>query len=202
MSTGLSKNINVVVAGIIGAGKTQFTRSFSEITGFKPVFEPIEHDQVLDEFYRDMKRNSFLLQMHFLGERFRLSQEIGQEKGRIQDRSIWEDKIFAKMLHESDLMSKTEYDTYIRLFTTLTAKLPLPDLVIYLDVSPEIALSRVKSRGREYEKNMTLEYLTQLRNGYNEWIRTMALQTKVVKIDWNHFRPTSDVIVQLQLHEL
>ena len=202
MSVGLSKNINVVVAGIIGAGKTQFTRSFSEITGFKPVFEPIEHDQVLDEFYRDMKRNSFLLQMHFLGERFRLSQEIGQEKGRIQDRSIWEDKIFAKMLHESELMSKTEYDTYNRLFTTLTAKLPLPDLVIYLDVSPEIALSRVKSLGREYEKNMSLEYLTQLRNGYNEWIRTMELQTKVIKIDWNHFRPTSDVIVQLQLHEL
>jgi deoxyadenosine kinase len=201
MSAGLSKNINVVVAGIIGAGKTQFTRSFSDLTGFKPVFEPIEHDQVLDEFYRDMKRNSFLLQMHFLGERFRLSQEIGHEKGRIQDRSIWEDKIFAKMLHESELMSKTEYDTYNRLFVTLTAKLPLPDLVIYLDVSPEIALSRVKSRGREYEKNMSLEYLTQLRNGYDEWIRAMELQTKVVKIDWNNFRPTSDVIAQL-LREL
>ena len=190
--------LNIVIAGIIGVGKTELTKQFATITGWYAVHEPVKNNPVLEAFYSDMKANSFLLQAFFLNERYELHQRmIWADKPSVQDRCVWEDPIFALMLFKAGLMSKVEFNVYQKMFANMTRGLARPHLIIYLDVTPQVALDRIALRGRECEKSITLEYLTSLRAGYEDWLDDMKQYIPILRIDWSEFQTVDSIMDQI-----
>jgi len=129
-----------------------------------------------------------------LNRRFQQHQEIiWSKRGAVQDRTIYEDKIFAKMLNDGGYMSDREYTTYCQLLDNMSNFLRKPTVIVYMDVTPETALKRMKARGREMESNVPLEYLKNLRRGYEEFMKTVAGSVAVIRIDWNEYGDTDSV---------
>ncbi|MBX2920567.1 MAG: deoxynucleoside kinase [Chitinophagaceae bacterium] len=181
---------HIAIAGNIGAGKTTLTEMLSKHYRWIPQFEDVEHNPYLYDFYEDMPRWSFNLQIYFLNNRLNHLLEI--QKGAetvIQDRTIYEDAhIFAPNLHEMGLMSKRDFDNYFRFFETLKQMVNPPDLLIYLQGSVPTLVGQIQKRGREYEENIRLDYLKRLNEYYNKWIdgyKEGALL--VINIDKNKF---------------
>lgn len=168
-----SKKIkHVAVAGNIGAGKTTLTQLLSKHYKWIPQFEDVDHNPYLFDFYEDMPRWSFNLQVYFLQSR--LSQLLEIQRGTatiIQDRTIYEDAhIFAPNLHDMGLMTKRDFDNYFTFFETLKTMVKPPDLLIYLDASVPTLVAQIQKRGREYEENIRLDYLKKLNDYYESWI--------------------------------
>lgn len=163
---------HIAVAGNIGAGKTTLTEALSRHFGWDVHFESTDNNPYLNDFYLDMHRWSFNLQIYFLHHRFEQILEIHRgEKTVIQDRTIYEDAhIFAPNLHEMGLMSTRDYRNYISLFELMSTQIRPPDLLIYLKASIPTLVSHIHSRGREYEGNMSLDYLKRLNVKYERWI--------------------------------
>lgn len=163
---------HVAVAGNIGAGKTTLTEMLSKHYRWIPQFEDVDHNPYLTDFYDDMPRWSFNLQIYFLHGR--LNQILDIQRGTetiIQDRTIYEDaNIFAPNLHEMGLMSKRDYDNYYGFFSTIKTMVQPPDLLIYLKASVPTLVSQIQKRGREYEENIRLDYLKKLNEYYNKWV--------------------------------
>ena len=163
---------HVAIAGNIGAGKTTLTEALSKHYRWIPQFEDVDHNPYLSDFYDDMPRWSFNLQIYFLHGR--LNQILDIQKGTetvIQDRTIYEyANIFAPNLHEMGLMSKRDFDNYFSFFTTIKSMVQPPDLLIYLKCSVPTLVSQIQKRGREYEENIRLDYLKKLNDFYNKWI--------------------------------
>jgi deoxyadenosine/deoxycytidine kinase len=163
---------HVAVAGNIGAGKTTLTEMLSKHYRWIPQFEDVDHNPYLMDFYEDMPRWSFNLQIYFLNSR--LNQLLDIHRGTetvIQDRTIYEDaNIFAPNLHEMGLMSKRDFDNYFLFFQTLKTMVQPPDLLIYLKASVPTLVSQIQKRGREYEENIRLDYLKRLNEHYTKWI--------------------------------
>jgi deoxyadenosine/deoxycytidine kinase len=163
---------HVAVAGNIGAGKTTLTEMLSKHYRWIPQFEDVDHNPYLTDFYDDMPRWSFNLQIYFLHGR--LNQILDIQRGTetiIQDRTIYEDaNIFAPNLHEMGLMSKRDFDNYYGFFSTIKTMVQPPDLLIYLKASVPTLVSQIQKRGREYEENIRLDYLKKLNEYYNKWI--------------------------------
>jgi deoxyadenosine kinase len=194
-STFGSPNILVGVSGIIGVGKSTLTESLGEIMGWDTVKEPVESNEYLDHFYKDMSKYSFPMQVYLLNHRFRQHQQmVWSNRSMVQDRTIYEDVIFAKMLHDGGLMEDLDFNTYIQLFNNMTNFLHRPDLIIYLDVEPEEALRRVRERSRSCEGKMSLEYLTQLKAGYEEWLRDVEGRIPVLRLDWDTYMDPTKVV--------
>lgn len=170
MST--SNKYFIAVAGNIGAGKSSLTRMLGERFNWKPYYESVEDNPYLSDFYGDMNRWSFHLQMYFLANRFKSHKEIVESnKSVIQDRSIYEDaEIFARNLHLIGKMDKRDYDNYVSLFHVMMTYLKPPDLLIYLQSTVDTLVTQIKSRGRDYEQSMPRDYLAQLNSHYEEWI--------------------------------
>lgn len=170
--TKLKKIKHIAVAGNIGAGKTTLTGLLAKQFKWTPQFEDVEHNPYLNDFYEDMPRWSFNLQIYFLHNR--LSQLLDIQHGNetvIQDRTIYEDaRIFAPNLHEMGLMSKRDFDNYFRFFETVSSMVKPPDLLIYLNASVPTLVGNIQKRGREYEENIRLDYLKRLNEYYNNWI--------------------------------
>lgn len=170
--TKLKKIKHIAVAGNIGAGKTTLTGLLAKQFKWTPQFEDVEHNPYLNDFYEDMPRWSFNLQVYFLHNR--LSQLLDIQNGNetvIQDRTIYEDaRIFAPNLHEMGLMSKRDFDNYFRFFETVSSMVKPPDLLIYLNASVPTLVGNIQKRGREYEENIRLDYLKRLNEYYNNWI--------------------------------
>jgi len=168
----LKKPKHIAVAGNIGAGKTTLTELLSKHYKWIPHFEDVDHNPYLMDFYEDMPRWSFNLQIYFLNSR--LQQLVEIQKGTetvIQDRTIYEDaNIFAPNLHQMGLMSKRDFDNYFQFFQTLKAMVQPPDLLIYLKASVPTLVGQIQKRGREYEENIRLDYLKRLNEYYNKWI--------------------------------
>lgn len=168
----LKKPKHVAIAGNIGAGKTTLTESLSKHYRWIPQFEDVDHNPYLSDFYDDMPRWSFNLQIYFLHGR--LNQILDIQNGTetvIQDRTIYEDaNIFAPNLHEMGLMSKRDFDNYFSFFTTIKSMVQPPDLLIYLKCSVPTLVAQIQKRGREYEENIRLDYLKKLNDFYNKWI--------------------------------
>ncbi len=165
---------HIAIAGNIGAGKTTLTRLLAKNFGWTPQFEDVENNPYLNDFYEDMVRWSFNLQIFFLNSRF--SQIIDIQKGKeivVQDRSIYEDaNIFAPNLHEMGLMSTRDFNNYKNLFNTLHSMVKPPDLMIYLRASIGTLVNQIEKRGREYEDNIRLDYLKRLNEHYENWVKT------------------------------
>ncbi len=168
----IKKPKHVAIAGNIGAGKTTLTELLSKHYKWIPQFEDVDQNPYLYDFYEDMPRWSFNLQIYFLNSR--LNQLIEISKGTetvIQDRTIYEDAyIFAPNLHEMGLMSKRDFDNYFDFFQNLRQMVNPPDLLIYLKASVPTLVGQIQKRGREYEENIRLEYLKKLNEFYNKWI--------------------------------
>ena len=167
---------HIAVAGNIGAGKTTLTEMLSKHYRWIPQFEDVDHNPYLNDFYEDMPRWSFNLQIFFLNSR--LNQLLEIQRGTetvIQDRTIYEDaNIFAPNLHDMGLMSKRDFNNYFYFFETLKSMVKPPDLLIYLNASVPTLVAQIQKRGREYEENIRLDYLKKLNEFYNKWISTYS----------------------------
>lgn len=163
---------HVAIAGNIGAGKTTLTKILSKHFNWSPHFEDVENNPYLNDFYNDMHRWSFNLQIYFLNSRLRQIVEIQKgDQTVIQDRTIYEDAyIFAPNLHEMGLMTKRDFENYRNFFETLKTLVNPPDLLIYLKASVPTLVGQIQKRGREYEENIRLDYLKRLNEYYNTWL--------------------------------
>jgi deoxyadenosine/deoxycytidine kinase len=163
---------HIAVAGNIGAGKTTLTKILSKNFGWLPHFEDVENNPYLNDFYEDMPRWSFNLQVYFLNSRF--GQIIEIQKGEevvIQDRTIHEDAmIFAPNLHSMGLMTTRDFENYTKLYETISSLIRPPDLLIYLRATVPTLVNQIQKRGREYEDNLRLDYLRRLNEYYEKWI--------------------------------
>jgi deoxyadenosine/deoxycytidine kinase len=167
----------VAVAGNIGVGKSTLVSLLSGQLGWQPFYEPVGDNPYLVDFYRDMRAWSFHSQIFFLTRRLRSHRQlISHPTSVIQDRSMYEDaEVFAQNLFRQGLMDERDYLSYRELYLVLTAFLPPPDLVIYLRASVPTLQARIAYRGRDYERTITAEYLTQINLLYEEWIDNFSL---------------------------
>ncbi len=166
--------MHIAIAGNIGSGKTTLTKMLAKRYGWTPRFEPVDNNPYLEDFYHDMHRWSFNLQIFFLNKRFREVVEISKsEETIIQDRTIFEDaRIFAPNLHGQGYMSDRDFDNYTDLFDLMMSLVELPDLMIYIRSTIPNLISQIEKRGRDYEQSIRIDYLTGLNNRYEEWIKT------------------------------
>ena len=189
----MSDNSFVGIAGNIGVGKTTFTEIVAKYFGWREFYESVADNPYLDDFYRDMHRWSFNLQVYFLHHRFAGQIEImNSKKGVIQDRTIYEDvEIFARNLHQMQYMTDRDWQTYKDLFKNMTQFLRKPDLIIYLRASTDTLLSRIKNRDRDFEKDISPEYLHSLNISYDRWIKNCS-DHKVLIIESDEFNIFND----------
>jgi len=164
--------MHIAIVGNIGAGKTTLTRLLSKQMGYEPQFEAVEHNPYLEDFYNDMKRWSFNLQIFFLNSRFRHMLELQKDKRNIiQDRTIYEDAyIFAENLHDMGLMTARDFENYSNIFESVLEFIQPPDLLIYLKASVPTLVDNIQLRGRDYEAGIRLDYLSKLNDKYEKWI--------------------------------
>ncbi len=175
----------LAIAGNIGVGKTTLTQMISDHFKWKAFFERVIDNPYLDDFYADMHRWSFNLQIYFLSRRF-MDQKIISEStvSCVQDRTIYEDaEIFAYILHKQGYMSDRDYENYRDLFYTMTDYLRKPDMIIYLRASTWTLISRIRKRGREFEKRITTDYLYELNAAYERWIKQLQSQMPVLIVE-------------------
>jgi len=167
----------VAVAGNIGVGKSTLVSLLSERLGWKPFYEPVGDNPYLADFYKDMRKWAFHSQIFFLTRRLRIHRQLSEHPtSAIQDRSVYEDaEVFAHNLFRQGLIGERDYNSYRELYIVLTEFLPPPDLVIYLRASVTTLTGRIRSRGREYERQITPEYLQQLNDLYESWIARFSL---------------------------
>jgi len=194
----LMKHHFIGVAGNIGVGKTTFTNMICERFGWDPHYEVVVDNPYLKDFYGDMLRWSFNLQIYFLSKRFQVQKQIQNLKNTIvQDRTIYEDaKIFARSIHDMKNMDDRDWDNYQELFKEMTSYLRAPDLIVYLQASTDSLISRIKKRGRDYEQGIDLEYLHLLNIYYDRWINELIeskeIPVLVIKTDGKDFLTDND----------
>jgi deoxyadenosine/deoxycytidine kinase len=164
--------MHIAIAGNIGSGKTTLTRLLVHRYGWTPRFESVDDNPYLNDFYNDMPRWSFNLQVYFLSRRFKEVVEISQSKDTIiQDRTIFEDaRIFAPNLHDQGMLSDRDFKNYNDLFDLMMSLVGLPDLMIYIRASIPTLVAQIQKRGRDYEQSIRLDYLQGLQRRYEEWI--------------------------------
>jgi deoxyadenosine/deoxycytidine kinase len=172
-----SNTIFVTVAGNIGAGKSSLTKLLGEHFRWKPYYESVDDNPYLSDFYAEMHRWSFHLQIYFLANRFKCHKMIVESsESVIQDRSIYEDaEIFARNLFEIGKMEQRDYDNYVSLFHVMMEYLKAPDLMIYLKASVDTLVKQITRRGRTFEQGIQRDYLGQLNRLYTEWIDNYRL---------------------------
>lgn len=163
---------HIAVAGNIGAGKTTLSEKLARHFGWEVHYEDTTNNPYLSDFYDDMQRWSFNLQIYFLNSRYQQILNIRSgDKTVIQDRTIFEDAyIFAPNLHEMGLMGRRDFENYFTLFKNMSAQISPPDLLIYLQASIPTLVKHIHSRGRSYEGSMSLDYLKRLNKKYDSWI--------------------------------
>lgn len=166
--------MHIAVAGNIGSGKTTLTKMLAKRYGWKPHFEPVDNNPYLEDYYQDMSRWSFNLQIYFLNKRFRDVVEISKSQDTIiQDRTIFEDaRIFAPNLYDMGLMSERDFANYTDLFDLMMSLVKLPDLMIYIRSEIPNLVEHIQKRGRSFEKSIRIDYLQGLNKRYEDWIST------------------------------
>ena len=175
----------VAVAGNIGVGKTNLTTLLANHLGWRAYYEPVIDNPYLDDFYVDMRRWSFHLQVFFLSKRFEIHREMVRlNEPCIQDRTIYEDKeIFAATLYRRGFMSDRDYENYVALFDAMTSFLRTPDLVVYLRAGVGTLIERIRCRGRDCEREISGTYLDALNDEYESWRDRMSLLTPFLTIE-------------------
>ncbi|MBQ7269347.1 MAG: deoxynucleoside kinase [Bacteroidales bacterium] len=177
--------MHIAIAGNIGSGKTTLTRMLAAHYGWTPKYESVDFNPYLSDFYEDMERWSFNLQIYFLNKRFKDVVDISRcDDVIIQDRTIYEDaRIFAPNLHDMGLMSTRDFENYSDLFDLMMSLVGMPDLLIYLRSSIPNLISQIQKRGRDYEKGIRIDYLNGLNEKYENWIADYKGNLLVVDAD-------------------
>lgn len=177
--------MHIAIAGNIGSGKTTLTKMLAAHYGWIPKFESVDFNPYLSDFYEDMERWSFNLQIYFLNKRFKDVVEIAKtDDVIIQDRTILEGvEIFVANNHDLGNLSDRDYDTYMQLFRLMMSMVSPPDLLIYLKCSVPHLVAQIQKRGREYEQSMNLEYLGGLNDRYEKWIGNYKAPLLVIDAD-------------------
>ena len=200
--------MRIAIAGNIGAGKTSLTKQLSKSLKYKPYYEDVIANPYLDDFYNHMERWSFNLQIYFLNSRFKQLVTIDSIKQNvIQDRTIYEDAfIFAPNLNAMGLMTQRDYDNYLALFDTMLDLVKPPDLLVYLQSSIPGLVNKIHKRGRDYEKTISIEYLSRLNERYEAWISNYnsgsLLKINVDDLDFVENKSDYETILELIKKEL
>lgn len=178
---------HIAVCGNIGSGKTTLTEKLSKHYGWQALYESVDHNPYLRDFYEDMTRWAFHVQIYFLNSRFRQVNEIRESQiTTIQDRTIYEDAfIFAANLHSSGHISERDYQIYLDIFNSMISFVKPPDILIYLKADIPKLVQQIEKRGRDYEYAIRLDYLKNLNEHYENWIRRYELG-KLLIVDMNN----------------
>jgi len=187
--------MHIAIAGNIGSGKTTLARLLSKHYGWEAHYEKVDDNPYLNDFYEDMQRWSFNLQIYFLNSRFSQILQIKKsEKTVIQDRTIYEDAhIFAPNLHSMGLMSARDFENYFSLFSLMSSLIEPPDLILYLKGSVPTLVNQIQKRGREYENNIRLDYLKKLNERYESWVESYNLgKLLVINVDNLNFSESKE----------
>eukprot|EP00462_Mataza_sp_D1_P001947 CAMPEP_0175096580 /NCGR_PEP_ID=MMETSP0086_2-20121207/4809_1 /TAXON_ID=136419 /ORGANISM="Unknown Unknown, Strain D1" /LENGTH=287 /DNA_ID=CAMNT_0016369993 /DNA_START=61 /DNA_END=924 /DNA_ORIENTATION=+ len=188
------ENVFIGISGLIGAGKSTLATALAKKLELPVYYEPVEDNIYLADFYKDMAKEAFPMQVYLLNKRFAQQQVIiWQGKGGVQDRTIYEDSIFAKMLKDSGLMSDRDYSTYRDLFQHMSNFMKKPNIIVHLDVSPEESHRRIAMRNRGCESGITLEYLQNLHKAYESFIQEISRMIPVIKVDYERFRTVDEM---------
>jgi deoxyadenosine kinase len=187
------------IAGMIGAGKSTLATTLGRHLGLPVYYEPVEDNEYLADFYRDTKSYCFATQIYLLNRRFQQHQEIiWRGGGGVQDRTIYEDAVFAKTLVNMGLMDERDYRTYVSLFRHMSNFMCRPNVIVYLDVKPERSLERVRLRTRDVESGVSLEYLTALYAEYERFIGDISKTVPVIRVDWDRFRDVEEMAAVIE----
>ena len=187
------------IAGMIGAGKSTLATALGDHLHIDVYYEPVQNNEYLADFYRDTARYAFATQIYLLNRRFQQHQEIiWKGRSAIQDRTIYEDSVFAKTLVELGLMEERDYRTYQELFRHMSNFMCKPNMIIYLDVSPERSMERIKSRQRGVESGITIEYLVALHKSYEAFVRHISRVVPLVRVDYDRFRTAEEMAAVIQ----
>ena len=182
------------ISGLIGAGKTTLATELGKVLNLPVYYEPVVENEYLEDFYRDMKRYSFSFQIYLLNCRFRQHQQVlWNGTGGIQDRTLYEDSIFAKVLYEEGNMEEREYKTYLNLFRNMSNFMKKNTLIVHLDCKPEESLRRIKMRARGCETGITIDYLTKLYNAYEEFLKEISKVIPVIRVDYSKFKTAEEM---------
>ena len=175
----------IAVAGNIGAGKSSLTTLLADNFNWEAFYESVDDNPYLSDFYEDMRRWSFNLQIYFLSSRFRNQKQMLESgKSLIQDRTIYEDvEIFAKNLHDMNLMSDRDFENYSALFHEMNSYLRPPDLLIYLRAQVPTLVQQIQQRGRNYENTIRIDYLERLNKLYEDWIDRYEHEKLIIDTD-------------------
>ncbi len=187
------------IAGLIGAGKTTLATALAQHLGIPVYYEPVEDNEYLADFYRDTRRYSFATQIYLLNRRFQQHQEIiWRGGGGVQDRTIYEDAVFAKTLVDQDLMDERDYRTYLQLFRHMSNFMCRPNVIVYLDLSPESSMERIRQRSRGVESGIQIEYLRALRREYERFIRDISRTVPVIRVHWEEYRDAEEMAEMIE----
>ena len=186
--------MHIAIAGNIGSGKTTLTKLLANRYGWTPRFEPVDNNPYLEDFYNDMNRWLFNLQIYFLNKRFKEVVEISQSNDTIiQDRTIYEDAcIFAPNLHDQGYMSDRDFETYSDLFNLMMSLVKKPQLMIYIRSSIPTLVRHIEKRGRDYEKSIRIDYLTGLQKRYDNWMSSYDGEVITIDGDKIHFEESKE----------
>ena len=191
------QDLFIGIAGLIGAGKSTLATSLGNHVGLPVYYEPVQDNDYLADFYKDTAKHAFAMQIYLLNRRFQQHQEIiWRGGGAVQDRTIYEDAVFAKSLVNLGLMDQRDYQTYLGLFKHMSNFMCRPSIIIYLDIKPETSLSRIAMRARSVENGISLDYLNMLYQEYEIFIEEIARTIPVIRVSWEQFR-NADEIAQM-----
>ena len=188
------QDLFIGIAGMIGAGKSTLATRLGELLQLPVYYEPVKDNDYLADFYRDTARYAFATQIYLLNRRFQQHQEvIWRGGGGIQDRTIYEDAVFAKMLVKLELMDERDFNTYVSLFRHMSNFMCRPNVIVYLDVSPERSMDRIRMRNRDVESGISLEYLQALYAEYEAFIADISRTVPVIRVDYDRFHSAEEM---------
>lgn len=200
------------IAGIIGVGKSTLTMQLAKALNFEPVLEEVGGNPYIEKYYADMKKYGTIMQVWLLNHRFRQHREfvarisLGKIRGVVQDRTIWEDTIFARMLNQSPekIISDLDYNTYLDLFDNMVLReMVFPQLLIFLDCSVKTAMQRIAARGRKMENGIPEDYMRSLQQNYYQFIDEMeSAGVRVLRLNWETFQPIEQVVKLVHQYSL
>jgi deoxyadenosine kinase len=193
------QDLFIGIAGMIGAGKSTLATALGQHLKLPVYYEPVQDNEYLADFYRDTARYAFATQIYLLNRRFQQHQEIiWRGGGGVQDRTIYEDAVFARTLVSLKLMDERDYRTYVSLFRHMSNFMCRPNVIVYLDVKPERSAERIKLRSRDVESGVSLEYLGALYDEYESFLRDISRSVPVIRVDWDQFRDVEEMAAVIE----